>query len=74
VGAGRPTNGYPDRALVWQGTAASVIDLHQFLPTGFRQNHSIAEDVDENGIIVGTYSEDGTGRTRAVVWVPMGGK
>lgn len=73
VGQGRPILAYPDRALAWRGTAASVIDLHRLLPVGFRNNHSVAEDIDRNGVIVGTCIEDATGLTRGVIWVPFTG-
>lgn len=71
VGSGRPSGAYPDRALLWKGTRESVVDLHQFLPPGFRLNHSVAEDVSRDGTIVGTCSEDSTGLTRAVIWTPL---
>jgi hypothetical protein len=60
-------------ALVWSGTAASVVDLDQFLPgTG---GQSRATGIDENGNIIGVASIP-TGanppyREAAVVWVPQ---
>jgi uncharacterized membrane protein len=74
VGGGRTLSPGPDRALAWRGTGASAIDLHRLLPAGFRQHNSIAEDVDAKGVIVGTCSEDATGLTRAVIWVPSVGR
>jgi hypothetical protein len=74
VGSGRTLMPGPDRALAWKGTAESMIDLHQLLPPGFRAYSSIAEDIDARGIIVGTCSEDATGLTRAVIWVPRYGQ
>jgi hypothetical protein len=71
VGSGRPAGSFPDRALLWKGTKESVVDLHQFLPPGFRENHSVAEDVSRDGTIIGTCTEDSTGLTRAVVWKPV---
>ena len=38
-------------ALVWSGTADSVVDLNQFLPAGY--THAVATGIDANGNVVG---------------------
>ena len=38
-------------AVVWSGTAGSVVDLNQFLPAGFTDAQAMA--IDSNGNIVG---------------------
>lgn len=54
-------------ALLWEGTAESVVDLHSFLPAGYVS--SAAYDIDSAGNIVG-YARTGTGANHAVLWVP----
>lgn len=63
--AGDPTNGILD-AFVWSGTAASGVDLQQFVPAKY--NASSARGIDANGDIFGTAFYDGG--SDAVVWVP----
>ena len=53
-------------ALLWNGSAASYVDLHQFLPTGFVSSY--AEGIDSYGNIVGE-AEDSLGNAYAIVWV-----
>jgi hypothetical protein len=48
-------------ALLWSGTADSVVDLHTFLPAGFR--NSLAHGIDASGNIIG--QADG----HAILWV-----
>ncbi len=38
-------------ALVWSGTPESVVDLNQFLPTGY--THAVATGIDADGNVVG---------------------
>jgi hypothetical protein len=65
VGYGGP--GFSEHALVWSGTEASRLDLHQFLPGTF--SRSIATGIDANGAIVG-YAGD-IGQEVPVVWTPV---
>jgi hypothetical protein len=51
----------PTHALLWNGTAESVVDLHGFLPPGFQT--SKAQGIDTSGNIIGT--ADG----HAILWV-----
>ena len=57
----------PYRALLWSGTAGSVEDLHSMLPADFAQGGSIAQDVDDEGNIVGL-AQRPDGSTVAVLW------
>lgn len=63
-------------ALAWFGSAASVVNLHSFLPTGYKS--SMAKKIDEFGNILGTASYEtnmeigSTSVRRLVVWVPNG--
>lgn len=52
-------------AILWNGSAASAVDLNAFLPSGFvgAEAYSIAA----NGDILG-YAYTSTGRTHAVTW------
>ena len=50
-------------ALLWSGSAASVVDLHTFLPAGFASSSAVGIDADGN--IVGF--ADG----HAFLWVPV---
>lgn len=59
---------FEERALVWAGSEASRLDLHQFLPAGFTR--SLARGIDENGNIVGYGSLSGVG-TVPIVWKPV---
>ena len=54
-------------ALLWTGTAASVIDLHSYLPAGYM--NSYAYGIDSAGNIVG-YAYPG-GNMHAVMWTPV---
>jgi MYXO-CTERM domain-containing protein len=57
-------------AVLWSGTADSVIDLHQFLPNPERFVLSTAEDIDDAGNVYGWALEEGSpgGRFHAIVW------
>ena len=69
-GGGGPATGGNGHALLWTGTAASVVDLHAFLPSGYTS--SVAEDIDASGDIVGqAITADGFGH--AILWVPVAG-
>lgn len=63
-GSGSATGGHV-HALLWNGSAASYIDLHQFLPIGF--GSSFANGIDGYGNIVG-YATGSSG-THAILWV-----
>jgi hypothetical protein len=56
------------RAVVWSGTAQSMLNLHQFLPGNVTE--SIATGIDENGTIVGWGTIVGVG-TVPIVWTPV---
>jgi len=64
VGLGTAT-GHDFHALLWSGTAASYINLHSFLGSGFTSSEALGIDADGN--IFG--SADG----QAVMWVPVNG-
>lgn len=63
-------------ALAWFGSAASVVNLHSFLPTGYKS--SMATKIDEFGNILGTASYEtnmaigGADVRQLVAWVPNG--
>jgi len=58
-------NGSP-RALLWNGTANSVVDLHVFLPAGF--TWSRANGIDAAGNIIGI-AGDALRTNHAILWV-----
>ena len=64
-GFGDDTNGY--HALLWNGTAASVIDLQTLLPSGFF--NSQAYSIDDQGNIYGTAVKGST--DYVVEWTPV---
>lgn len=74
-GYGYATNGtkqvgiHGGSACVWNGTAASVVNLAQFLPSGLRNSGSSAWGIDEQGNIVG-YAYDLAGNEHAILWEP----
>ena len=54
-------------ALMWRGSAASVVDLHAFLPPGFATSN--ATGIDSNGDIVGYASlTGGPDDSHAFLW------
>jgi hypothetical protein len=57
-GYGEITVGY-DHALLWTGSADSVVDLHTFLPPEFTT--SFAHGIDADGNIVGYAYDPATG-------------
>lgn len=67
IGDGSATRGEA-HALLWHGTAASVVDLHAFLPSGFV--HSSALAIDAAGDIVGSASHltGPSGDSHAILW------
>jgi len=70
VGIGYPPGGERAHALVWSGTAESMIDLHQFLPPEFAESHALG--IDENGAIVGWARREGWNQ-QPCVWIPVSG-
>jgi hypothetical protein len=56
------------RALLWSGTADSVIDLQSLLPADFTS--STANTIDTEGNVFGT-AFDSAGMQHAVEWVPV---
>jgi hypothetical protein len=65
AGWGSPTGSTHTHALVWHGTAASCVDLQQFLPVGFTD--SVATCIDANGNVYGS-ATDASGRNHAIEW------
>jgi hypothetical protein len=63
---GRQVGVGDDRALLWSGSAGSVVDLHQSVPP--ECTRSGAFGIDSTGRIVGYAGNDSTGY--AVMWVP----
>jgi hypothetical protein len=59
---------FSERALLWSGTEASRLDLHQFVPAGV--SSSLAFGIDENGTIVGRGHINGFGQV-PLVWTPI---
>jgi PEP-CTERM motif len=56
-------------ALLWTGSAESVVDLNAFLPTGFTDAH--ADAIDADGNIVGFAFGPATGFVpHAFLWKP----
>jgi len=59
-----------NRACLWNGTADSLMDLHQFVPGGF--NDSVANGIWTDGPnihVVGHGTNSATGRPNALMWV-----
>jgi hypothetical protein len=70
VGAGHgPASQGKAHALLWFGTAASVVDLHQFLSSDY--DESVAVGVDSSGKIIGYAYNVFTGRAHAIMWIPV---
>lgn len=64
--------GYGDNhALLWNGSANSFVDLHQFLPAGFSSSYSVS--IDDFGNIVGLAYESVTpfAEPHAILWKPI---
>ncbi len=59
------------RAVRWSGSAESVFDLHQFLPTELLPGISRANFIDESGVIVGEAENALRTRRFAVMWTPV---
>ena len=66
VGYGDHADG-TQHALVWTGTAASVVDLHTFLPAGYLS--SVATGIDAAGNIVG-HAWSNPDNHHAFLWEP----
>jgi hypothetical protein len=68
-GSGPATGGLA-HALLWNGAAASALDLHPYL-TGLGPNFttSVANGIADDGTIVGTAYDGGSGY--AVLWSPI---
>lgn len=62
-----------DDAFVWSGTAASAINLNEFLPVQGTWNFAGATSIDQNGNIFGTAygTYDGYNGEFAVEWSPV---
>ena len=68
-GSGDATGGFGNNhAFVWNGTADSAIDLHQFLSADF--NTSLAYSINAQGNVFGL-AYDLQGRKHAIEWVPV---
>jgi hypothetical protein len=70
VGAGKvAADQIPDHALLWRGTADSVVDLQSLLPSEFAIANSEAWQIDDAGKIFGiAYANAGA---YAVEWSPV---
>ena len=66
-----PGSGVP-HAGVWFGTAASFVDLHQFLPPGYFSSGAYAIYQDASGIVIGGNAVSSmTGRAEAFIWTTI---
>ncbi len=54
------------RAVLWRGSAASIVDLHAFLPPGFGASQAMA--IDANGNVVGYASNPPAPDSHAFLW------
>jgi hypothetical protein len=64
-GASFVTTGGQGHALLWSGTAASYLDLHQYLPAGYISSQAFGIDGDGNIVgLANTINED----AYAVLW------
>lgn len=59
--------GSTQHAALWSGSAASFVDLQQFLPSNYISSY--ASDIDDQGNIIGSAYDGIT--TNAVMWVPV---
>ena len=66
-GYGSATGGN-HHALLWNGSADSYVDLHQFLSAGFVISEAWA--IDSTGNIAG-FAYDSSGYSRAILWEPV---
>jgi PEP-CTERM motif len=53
-------------ALLWSGTAGSVVDLHSFLSSNYSSSET--DGIDANGNIVGQAFFIPTGKEHAILW------
>jgi hypothetical protein len=56
------------RAVVWTGTAESMVDLHALLPKVFVESHAFG--IDDNGVIAGWGVQPGVGNV-PLIWTPV---
>jgi hypothetical protein len=61
--------GVREHALLWRGSAASMVDLHAFLPPEYKESH--AYGIDPNGDVVGDAWPIGSDGPHAILWVPI---
>ena len=63
--------GGKEHALLWSGTADSMVDLHQFLPPGFGSSGALG--IDAAGNVVGWASPAvvNIGQDHAILWLPV---
>jgi hypothetical protein len=54
-------------ALLWSGSASSVVDLDQFVPSAYTESYAHA--IDASGVIVGQARLNGY--LHPVLWVPV---
>lgn len=66
-----PASGNNTHALLWSGTANSVVNLHSFLSSDF--SFSVAEGIDANGNVVGFARYIPTGQDHAILWTAVPG-
>ena len=57
-----------DHALLWHGTAASVLDLHAFLPPGFVSSSASSIDAAGNIVGVATTGSEQWSPSHAILW------
>ena len=60
---------FREHALLWNGTAASAVDLHDLLPSGF--SGSRAYSIDDTGAIWGLATSSSDGLTHVVKWTAV---
>jgi hypothetical protein len=58
-----------DRALLWSGTTASAVNLHDLLPPGFYASR--AYSIDDTGTIWGLATSSSDGLTHVVKWTAV---
>jgi len=56
------------RAGAWFGSAASFVDLTQFLPAGYGSGEAFSVTQDGDRTIIGGYANGPSGRAEAVIW------
>lgn len=69
VGMYRPDGSNRFHACIWSGSSGSVVDLHDYLPTGYTESQ--ANDIKVEGttiIVVGEATHEATGDAHAMIW------